>query len=171
MKRKSIFSFIAIVAIVALALVGCSGKKGSSSGSVESSSQSVSGGSGLNNNLFNIPKGEIRFGSNVDRDTVLAEIPVEFLKGVGKIDTVDVWKDTITDFKYVVTFDFTVKSAEDAVKILMDYYRSVGATVEETGNRFNPYSVKFSWGESTEISASSFEGREYIKAQFSVVKK
>jgi len=175
MKRKKTFLTIAILAIVALALAGCTGKKDTSGSSGNSTTQSASRGagntpSGNNDSLFDIPKNEIRISDNLDKDVVLAEIPTAMFKGVGTVYSVDVWANNIGSFKYITVLKFNVKSNENAVKNLMDYYRSVGANVEETGNRYNPYSVVFEWGESTEIDFGSSEGQDYVNLQFSVVK-
>jgi hypothetical protein len=121
--------------------------------------------------LFDIKTEQIT--TNLDNKTaVLAEIPKEMFKGVGKVNTAYVWANTVSDrFKYIVVFSFDVKSGEKAAKTLVDYYRSAGATVEETGNKYNPYSVVFDWGESTEITFGSFEGQDHVNVQFSVVKE
>ena len=117
--------------------------------------------------MFDVSADQITVGQNVS----LAEIPKEMFKGVGKVNSVEVWANSFGDFKYNVVLKFHVKSNENSVKALIDYYRSIGAIVEETGNRYNPYTVKFEWGEATEIKFGSFEGQDYVDMQFGVVKK
>ena len=174
MLKKSIFLVVASVVMFALAFTGCSKKNSntSNSGNNTSSVSTVNTQSiGNNDSLFDISNNEISVTSSLNKDTVLSEIPVEFFKGVGRVNSVDIWADTISSFKYVVVLKFYVNSNQNAVKVLMDYYKSIGATVEETGNRYNPYSVNFEWGEATEVKFDSFEGQDYVDLQFSVVKK
>jgi hypothetical protein len=167
---KRIFVLIIALLAVGLALAGCSGKKEASSGNSGNNNVTQTQ-SGNNDNLFDVPQNEIMVTSSLNRDTVLAEIPAAIFKGAGTVNSVDIWADTISSYKYTVVLKYYVKSNENAVKTLMDYYKSVGATVEETGNRYNPYSVKFEWGESTEIKFGSFEGQDYVDMQFGVVRK
>ena len=181
MKRKDFLKLrsmavFAIVAVLALVLAGCSGKKdtggvSSTPGGGSANSNVPQTPSGNNDNLFDVSKNDIMVTSSLNKDAVLAEIPTAIFKGVGSVNSVDVWADTIGSFKYTVVLKYYVKSNENAVKALMDYYRSVGATVEETGNRYNPYSVVFDWGEATEVKFGSFEGKDYVDLQFGVVKK
>ena len=170
---KKIFCIITIVIVLAMVFGGCTGKSNSTQNVGNNAPVLTNSNTQRENNdsLFDISKNDIMVTSSLNKDTVLAEIPTQMLKGIGKVNSVDIWADTIGNFKYVLVLKFYVNSNENAVKILMDYYKSIGANVEETGNRYNPYSVTFEWGESTEIKFGSFEGQDYIDMQFGVVQK
>ena len=161
-----------IALTIGLVMVSCGGRGGNQqSGTATTETKTEQSAPAINDNLFDIPADQITFGSSLDKSAVLAEIPKEMFKGVGKVNSVEVWANSIGSFKYNVVLKFHVKSNENSVKALIDYYRSIGATVEETGNKYNPYSVKFEWGEATEIKFGSFEGQDYVDMQFGVVQK
>jgi hypothetical protein len=170
MTTKVNFKNSVIALAIGVVMVSCGGRGGNQQQSGEKSdiktAQAENKG-GINDNLFDIPADQIRVGQNVS----VAEIPKEMFKGVGKVNSVDVWAISFGSFKYNVVLKFQVKSNENAVKTLMNYYKSVGATVEETGNTYNPYSVVFEWGEATEVRFGTFEGEDFVNVQFGVVKK
>jgi len=169
--KKAIY--LVLIVSLAFAFIACSKKSGSNSNNITtpSASQGANNSKTANDNLIDIPKDKIRFGSSLNENAVLAEIPAAIFKGVGTVYSVDVMTDNYSSFKYTVVLKFYVNSSDNAVKALMDYYKSVGAKVEETGNRYNPYSVVFDWGESTEVSFGSPGDGDYVNVQFGVVKK
>jgi hypothetical protein len=172
MTTRVNFKISVIALAIGLTVASCGGRgSNQQSGTATTETAKVESKGGISDNLFDVSADQITFGSSLDKSAVLAEIPKTMFKGVGKVNSVDVWANSIGSFKYSVVLKFHVKSNENAVKALMDYYRSNGATVEETGNRYNPYSVKFEWGEATEIKFGSFEGQDYVDMQFGVVKK
>jgi hypothetical protein len=163
---------LALALVLALSLVACGGNTDTPSGGGNSTTPPASNNGGnTNDSLFDISKSDVTMlTSSLDKDAVFAEIPADMFKGIGTLNSAEISADTISDYKYVVVLKFYVKSDENAVKTLMDFYKSKGATVEETGNTYNPYSVKFDWGESTEVKFGTFEGKGYVDLQFSVVK-
>lgn len=165
---KKILTIAIILLAIGTVFTACSGKKENSGTGTASTATSSQGNA--NDNLYDIPHDKIIFGSSLDRTAVLAEIPAEMFKGIGELNTANVWADNISSYKYTVVLKFDVNSNENAFETLSDFYKSKGATVEATGNRYNPYSIKFSWGESTEVKLGRFEGQDSLSMQFSVVK-
>ena len=164
MKRKSILGIIAIVAVMALVLVGCTGKKetsvSSSSGMTTSGRNSTPG-----DNLFDIPKDEVS-----GDEAAIAEIPNEMFKGVGKLSYCMVMTSgTLEGYKYTLSINLTTgdNKAEAALEKLIDYYKSIGATVVKANEALTDYNVTFDYAQSVSVSATS----SGIQLQFSVVRK
>jgi hypothetical protein len=165
--RNTVKTVTVLAAVTMMTACG-GGSKQNQSATSETAEQATPSKS---DGLFDIPKDKILVTSNLDKAVALDEIPSQIFKGVGELNSADVMSNNFGEFKYSVVLKFDVSSYEKALKTLLDYYRSIGATVEETGNKYNPYSVKFPWGESVEVKANESEGRNYVNLQFSVVKK
>jgi len=166
------FKISVIALAIGLVMISCGGRGGnqqSGAATTETAKVESKGGS-----LFDIPKEKIIVDAKLDKNTVFAEIPAEFFKGVGELagtGAAAIFNNTLSIWKYSIQLRFYVKSGEDAAKTLTEYYKSIGGTVREIGNKSNFAEVTFSWGESVEIAWSSFEGQDSVRVQFNAVKE
>ena len=118
-----------------------------------------------NDSLFDIPKDEVS-----GDEAAIAEIPDEMFKGVGKLSYCMVMSSgALEGYKYTLSINLTTSDGkgEAALETLIDYYKSIGATVEEVNEALTKYNVKFDYAQSVSVSATS----SGIQLQFSVVKK
>jgi hypothetical protein len=144
MKKTTFLRNVAIVACLAVMTACGGGSKQQNQASTSETTEQVA--PAKSDGLFDISKDKIMITSNLDKAVALDEIPSQIFKGVGELNSANVMSNNFGDYKYSVVLHFDVLSYEKALKTLLDYYRSIGATVEETGNKYNPYAVKFPWG-------------------------
>ncbi|MDR0841510.1 MAG: hypothetical protein LBN26_09060 [Christensenellaceae bacterium] len=177
---------LALAFVLALSLAACGG--GNSGGSsttppadsgttatppTDSSTPPASqgGNDGGSNALFEIPQDQIKTYNNGDGTDIalaLSEIPSGIFKGVGELESAYVMLSKYGIYKYDVILKFNVKSGVDAAKSLTDFYKSIGATVEEKDSELYHYAVTFEdWGVSTEVVS----GSDYVNLQLNVVKQ
>lgn len=171
MKTLKSTTAIALLTAVALFAVSCGGgKKQNRVNATETKTETKAAKGSV---LFEIPKDKIdayHTGDGTDLNLAFSEIPAEVFKGVGELNSAHIMLSKYGVFKYDVILKFKVKSGKDAAKELADYYKSIGATVEElSGTETSAgYKVKFGdWGESVEVKGYS----AYLDVQLNVVKK
>jgi uncharacterized lipoprotein NlpE involved in copper resistance len=167
MKRKTIFLTIALVTVV-LALVGCTGKKETSGGN-SGGTVTESNASGNTGAVFTIPKEKINplgFGTDSEKQAVIAEIPEELFKAIGKLSYCNIQRSgTLPGYKYTLVIRTSNEDGKADLKKLVEYYRSIGGTVVEKVS--GHYDVTFDYAESVTVEGLS----SYIQLQFSVVKE
>ncbi len=118
-----------------------------------------------------IPKDKINalsWESSAEKEAVIAEIPKELLKAIGKLTYCNIQSSgTLPGYKYTLAIRTSNEDPEaDALK-LVEYYKSIGGTVEESKALLNDYDVRFDYAESVTVYVSS----SAIQVQFSVVKQ
>jgi hypothetical protein len=158
---------------VVIGMTACGGKGNSNtpSGSSTPGTSQGANNNGGGNALFDIPQDQIKTynnGDGTDLALVLSEIPSGIFKGVGELNSAYIMLSKYGEYKYDVILKFNVKSGVDAAKALTDFYKSIGATVEEKDSELYHYAVTFEdWGVSTEVVS----GSDYVNLQLNVVKK
>ena len=164
---------VMMAAVIGVVMVSCGGRGGNQQSGAATSETQTEVETQVNS-LFDIPKEKIIVDAKLDKNTVFAEIPAEFFKGVGELagtGAAAIFNNTLGIWKYSIQLRFYVKSGEDSAKTLIDYYKSIGGTVREIGLKSNFAEVTFSWGESVEIAWGSFEGQDSVRVQFNAVKE
>ena len=157
---------LALTLALALCLFACGaadGKPGAPEGTPPASQGADSKPSG--GALYDITGEDLNVLADSERNAVLAEIPSEIFKGIGELKYCNITTSYDENYKYTVAIQVRESGEADLVK-LVEYYRSIGGAVEETGNKFNPYAVTFDWGESVEVKAYE----DSLSLQFNVVK-
>lgn len=171
---KQIFSILMCIAAVTM-MSACGGKtnKKATDGNAETKTESkTEAKTAKGSALFDIPKEKVQTyntGDGTDLNLALKEIPSEIFKGVGELTSVYIMLSKYGIYKYDVILKFKAKSGMEAAKELADYYKSIGATVEQSAKTETSvnYKAKFGdWGESTEINGYS----TYLNVQLNVVK-
>jgi hypothetical protein len=154
---------------IGLVMISCGGgnskqQQGGNSATETKTEQPAAGG------VSTIPKDKISplgFGTTEEKEAVIAEIPQELFKSIGKLSYCQIMKNSYSDeYKYVLTIRTSNQDGVADLKKLVDYYRSIGATVVEKAANSN-YDVKFDYAQSESVESAG----SYIQVQFSVVKK
>jgi hypothetical protein len=121
--------------------------------------------------VYAIPKDKIRavsWATDSEKEAVIAEIPAEMFKAIGELSHCTVMKSgALPGYKYSLAIVTTNKDGNADLEKLVDYYRSIGGTVEKTNSLLNDYDVKFDYAESVSVDGMSSS----IQVQFSVVKE
>ena len=159
--------------IMALSLAACGGKDDSGN-NTPGNSQNGGGNDTKTDGVYTIPKDKISplgFATLEEKEAVIAEIPAELFKAVGKkLSYCNIQSSgTLPGYKYTLAINMYTEDdkAEAELKKLIDYYKSIGGTVEKSKTLLNDYDVKFDYAESVSITALSSS----IQIQFSVVKE
>jgi hypothetical protein len=166
MTKANILRNVAIIACLT-AMTACGGGSKQNQATTPANTEQVT--PSKSDGLFDIPKDKIRtYNTEADLALALTEIPSEIFKGIGELSSAYIMLSKYGVFKYDVILKFKVKSGKEAAKALTDYYKSIGASVEEKNSEVYHYAVTFEdWGTSTEVVS----GTDYVNLQLNVVKK
>ncbi|MDR0964212.1 MAG: hypothetical protein LBM60_06325 [Clostridium sp.] len=180
MKKISV---LALAFLLTLSLVACGNKDtekpnsgnntpppSSQSGNDTPTPSSQSGNTNNPSGIIDIPHEDISMiGLDDDKEAILAEIPAEFLKGVGESGFSQISNIGVLEgYKYSLLINLTTAEDQGPAELekLMDYYRSIGGTVTDATYAFDDYDIKFDYAESTSCTAMSSS----IVLSFSIVK-
>jgi hypothetical protein len=146
-----------IALAIGLTVASCGGRGGNQQSGTETTETKTDA-------VYTIPRDEIS-GS----ETAIAEIPNEIFKAIGKLTYCMVNTSGVKDgYKYNLSIRTSNEDTKADLEKLLNYYKSIGGTVEKSDNIWSDYDVKLDYAESVTI-----EGLElsYIQIQFSVVKQ
>ena len=148
---------------------GNASKKKAADGATETAQTETTAPKGAK--IPDIPKDKINalsWETSAEKEAVIAEIPKELLKAIGTLTYCNIQSSgTLPGYKYTLAIRTSNDDAEaDALK-LVEYYKSIGGTVEESKALLNDYDVRFDYAESVTVYVSS----SAIQVQFSVVKQ
>ncbi len=160
---------LATATVFAVSCGGNANKKQTSDGTTESAQTETKTAKGVK--VADIPRDKINalsWDSSDAKEAVIAEIPKELLKAVGKLTYCNIQSSgTLEGYKYTLVIRTSNDDGKADLEELINYYKSIGATVEKSKNIFSDYDVTLDYAKSVEVSSPG----SYIQVQFSVVKK
>ncbi len=148
---------------------GNASKKKAADGATETQQTETKAPKGVK--VADIPKDKITVmvgSTDSEKQAAIAEIPKELLKTIGKLTYCHIQSSgTLPGYKYTLVIRTSNEDGKADLEELVNYYKSIGATVEKSKDIFSDYDVSLDYAKSLEVSSPG----SYIQVQFSVVKQ
>ena len=168
-RTGAIVLCLAATAMFATSCGGNASKKKSADGATETEQTETKAPKGVK--VTAIPKDKITVmvgSTDSEKQAAIAEIPKELLKTIGKLTYCHIQSSgTLPGYKYTLVIRTSNEDGKADLEELVNYYKSIGATVEKSKDIFSDYDVSLDYAKSLEVSSPG----SYIQVQFSVVKQ